>query len=159
MFKWYHIFGFIWTLPVSILGWLALSILAILHQIEDLSVYPDFTCIWDVRNNGWLYKAFKEKWFGFTVGNNIVIIDQDDSEVTRRCLLHERRHAMQQYCWGILFFPVYILESLRIFIFCKDEHSYLDNFFEIDARKYAGQMVEIPRHLWPDGEKDRWPWW
>jgi len=159
MFKLYHALGFIWVLPVSILGWLFMGLMFLLKQVEHVHIYPDLTFVWDLRNTGWFHKSMYNRWFGFTIGNNIVVVDLGESAANGRGFLHERRHAMQNYCLGVLFFPVYILECLRILAFCKDKHAYLDNFFERDARKYAGQTVDIPRSQWMDGPEDAWPWW
>jgi hypothetical protein len=159
MFKFYHILGFIWVLPISIIGWVFMAVLSILGQVERLSFYPDLTFVWDLKNKGFFVNAVMGKWFGFTIGNNIIVVDVGDSEVNRRCFLHERRHTMQQYICGVFFYLIYVLESLRIYVFCKDEHAYLDNGFEVDARKYAGQPEKIHKSQWPDGPNDRWPWW
>jgi hypothetical protein len=38
------------------------------------------------------------------------------------------------------------------------QHIYFDNWFERRARKTAGQLVDIPRSMWPDGPDDYNPW-
>jgi len=60
---------------------------------------------------------------------------------------------------GFLFIFVYVIESVRIYFFEEDKHSYYDNKFEIEARRAAGQQVVIPRSEWAYGPKDRWIWW
>jgi hypothetical protein len=159
MFKFYHLLGFLWVLPVSVLGWLFMCLMACVRQVEAVNFYPDLTVVWDLRNTGFFYKHMLNKWFGFAVGNNIVVVDLGDPQVNIRGFRHERRHCMQNYVFGILFFLAYIFESLRLYLFCKDKHAYLDNRFELDAREYAGQPVHIPRSQWPDGPDDRNPWW
>lgn len=158
--KWYHILGFIWAIPMSAIAWLFMALLFIFRQTENFYINSDLTFLCDLNNSGFFYKKFmKDKWFGFTIGNTAFIVDLDDTEQNMRCCKHEVRHAHQQYKWGVLFFPAYIIESLRIYVFVKEEHSYLDNCFEIDARSAAGQRVNIPRSDWPDGPNDRCIWW
>jgi len=135
-----------------------MCLMAGVKQVEAVNFYPDLTVVWDLRNTGFFYQRMINKWFGFTIGNNIVVVDMGDSARNTKCFLHERRHCMQNYVFGILFFPVYIFESLRIYLFRPEQHAYLDNRFERDAREYAGQPVNIPRSQWPDGEEDRVPW-
>jgi len=159
MFKIYHLLGFLWVLPVSVLGWLFMGLLYVLRQVEGVNVYPDLTVVWDLRSGGFFYRRMHTKWFGFSIGNNIVALDTGDAGRNARGYLHERRHCMQQYCCGPLFFPLYVVESLRVYLFRPEQHAYLDNRFERDAREYAGQWVNIPRSHWPDGSTDRWIWW
>ena len=158
MFKFYHLLGFLWVLPVSILGWIFMGVMYVLRQVESVNVYPDLSFVWDLDNKGFFYGRISGKWFGFTLGNNIILIDVNDSDRNTRCYLHERQHIMQQYAWGIFFFPAYVIESLRLYFFRPEKHSYLDNRFERDAREYAGQAVNLPRSYWPDGPNDRWIW-
>jgi len=158
-FAWYHVLGFFWVLPVSILGWVFIGILAALRQIENIEVQNDLSFVWDLKNSGFFYKYMEGKWFGFAVGNSEIVADAPDTERGIRKLKHENRHVKQQYALGVFFFPVYVVESLRLFFFHKDKHAYLDNWFERDARKHAGQIVDILPEQWPEGPKDRWPWW
>ena len=158
--NWFHPLGFLWTLPVSIIGWLFVLFLWAFRQVDWFTVDPDLSFECYLKKTGWFYrKLMAKRWFGFTIGNTIIASELDVTEKFDRCMKHEHRHVWQQYIWGIFFFPAYIVESLRIFIFVKDEHSYLDNWFELDARKHAGQTVKIPRHMWPDGKNDHWIWW
>ncbi len=61
--------------------------------------------------------------------------------------------------FGIFFYLIYIGDSIFIFVFIKDKHSYIDNHLERNARSAAGQKVDIPRNEWIHGPYDRWPWW
>lgn len=159
MFKFWHLLGFIWVLPISVLGWIVFGLLRIFQQIEAVAAYPDLCFVWDVKNGSWFAKKFFVKWYGCSIGNNILVIDEEDLQKSMRSLFHENRHVKQQYICGIFFLILYVLESLRIWLFSKDEHAYLDNWFEIDARTYAGQPAKLGKEYWPDGKNDRWPWW
>ena len=77
-------------------------------------------------------------------------------------LIHERRHCQQQFWFGMFFYPAYLLHSIWIYIsnFWREDkrHAYLDNWFERDARRTAGQPVNISRDRWMDGPDDYIPW-
>ena len=47
--------------------------------------------------------------------------------------VHEREHVRQYECWGLLFFPAYLLAGFRAWL--KGGDPYLDNTFEVAARK------------------------
>ena len=154
------ILEFIWALPASIIGWLFLGFLSLFRQIDDFEIRRGFVFCWDVKNDGWFYRnSLKSgKWGGFCIGNNIVIVDLYPLSKYARTYTHEYEHVRQNFKLGPLFYPLYILESLYIFICMPKQHSYYDNCFEKAARKAAGQKIEIPRSEWKD-PNDRWAWW
>ncbi len=153
--------GAIWAFALSIWGYLLGLFLLLFRQVEGVSTSrTDLTIIWDLRNDGWFYrKAFEDRgWVGFSCGGNIFVKDYD-LERWRRTILHETKHCYQQYAWGIFFPLLYILDSVIIWFFIKEQHSYYDNGFEKQAREYAGQLVEVPKSQWASGPRDRWAWW
>jgi len=152
--------GFLWTLPVSLGFWIFGIVLLVTGQIQKFKMYPDFTFLWDLTNEGWFCrKAFSDRgWGGWSCGNNIVVIDSD-TERWERTVKHENRHCQQQYACGLFFYPIYIINSIWIWLFQRSKHSYYDNWFERGARSYAGQKVEIPKEQWSQGMTDRWAWW
>jgi hypothetical protein len=60
----------------------------------------------------------------------------------RRCLDvcrdHEQAHVRQVEFWGGAFIPVYLLASL--WAWARGRHYYLDNWFEVDARRASGEF-------------------
>ena len=58
----------------------------------------------------------------------------------RRCLDycrdHEQAHVRQVERWGGAFIPVYLLASA--WAWARGKHYYLDNWFEVDARRACG---------------------
>jgi len=158
--KLFFFFGFIWAIPLSIFGWLLGLFLLITRQVEKFKVQSDGTFIWDLENRGFFFKKKFENrgWLGFSLGNNIILKDIDSGR-QGRTLKHENKHCHQAYVLGIFYYLVYILECLWIFCFVLERHSYYDNWFEIEARKYAGQQINILKSQWKDGPKDRWAWW
>ena len=148
-------------MPVSILGWLVGAFFYIFGlNISRVSTHYGFIFEWYIYNDGWLYRWMDKKgWGGFSIGNNVFLSPIKDLKVENRLFLHEQEHCFQQYKFGIFFLLFYLLESLRIFFFDREKHSYLDNRFEREARKAAGQRVDIPREDWPQGPTDHWVWW
>lgn len=155
-----YFLGFLWSLPISIIGFLLCLLLLFLGQIERVRWRSDFTIIWDLTNSGWFWhKLFLRRgWVGFSLGCHIFVKDFNKFR-ENRTLLHETRHCYQQYVLGVFFYPVYIAHSVWIWVFQRDKHSYYANFLEIDARRAAGQRIRIPPFHWRNGVNDRWFFW
>jgi hypothetical protein len=95
-------------------------------------------------------------WTGWASGVFIVMrYDCIDSHTT---LVHEERHVKQQMVFGIFQPITYFLISVFIWLFLRTKHSYYDNPYERDARRAAGQRVDIPKSFWRN-PNDRWSWW
>jgi len=150
--------GFVWVLPVNILVWIWLLYLEFTGQVQSVSFCSNLSLIWDIDNRSSFYKRMKG-WYGFTLGSNIVCIDVYPKALYATHIRHETGHVYQQYIFGVLFFPVYILTSVFMYFLLPKTSPYIDNFFEKWARKYAGQMVKIPSEDRERYMKDRWPWW
>ncbi len=54
-----------------------------------------------------------------------------------RCRDHEQAHVRQVELWGGAFIPVYLLAS--VWAWARGQHYYLDNWFEVDARRACGE--------------------
>lgn len=114
---------------------------------------------WDVNRNSNFYKESMKGWWGFVIGSNIVYVDYFPKEKRYKThIKHEKKHVWQNYTWNIFFYPAYITCSIYIYCFQWNKHAYLDNPFEIAARKAAGQKINIPITEWTKGPNDRWPW-
>jgi len=158
----FAILGFLWCFPVSLLTWITFGFMYLFGQFESIVPYKYLMWVWDVEDSSKLGKWMqKNGWLGFSCGNCILVrnIFREDGSKYQRTLDHEERHCQQHYAAGVFFFLFYVLESLKIYFFCPRKHSYYDNWFEVDARTYAGQLVKIPRSAWAQGPNDRWAWW
>jgi hypothetical protein len=150
-------FGNLWALPNTIVSAIYLGVFAILGWVKfesfeqwsiKLSVRPGSGWLWDQMKNG--------NWAGWSSGAFIVI--RDDFINVHRTIIHEERHVLQQYVFGVFQPILYFLASVFIWVFLRSRHSYYDNPFERDARRSAGQRVDIPKEAWRD-PNDRWAWW
>jgi len=159
--------GFIWALPATLLFWIFFCVPQwIKGTFESVEWRKDLSIVWDVANGSDFFKKAMADWYGFVGGANIVVVDApgkvEKSPETFaayiKYLKHETRHVYQNYVLGILFYPVYLLIVAFIYLFLKDKHTHHDHPLERDARKYAGERVDIPRDDWVDGPNDRFPW-
>lgn len=144
----------VWTfyiIPIWVLGWV--------RKEEDL--YDGWIFVFKVIRRpvkSSLHARYLElwrRWAGWSGPMCMIIADgllASEDRVKR----HEAVHCYQQFYLSWLF---YIPSSIYLWLFERDKHAYLDNPYEREARRVAGQPVNIPRHQWPFGVNDRWPWW
>ncbi|RUL88228.1 hypothetical protein TsocGM_08715 [Tautonia sociabilis] len=81
----------------------------------------------------WFLRRFA-KAAAMTLGH--VIIGRDE-RCLDSCREHELAHVRQAERWGPAFIPAYLLASA--WAWSRGEHSYLDNWFERDARRACGE--------------------
>ena len=60
-----------------------------------------------------------------------------DPRCLASCRDHEQAHVRQVERWGGLFLPAYVLAS--VWAWSRGQHYYLDNWFEVDARRACGE--------------------
>jgi hypothetical protein len=156
---------FLWLLPATILVWLfyilplwALGCIRYIGQKE--TIIAKFQL---VNQGSWYARRWKD-WWGWS-GPCVLILRRDIEEQSlldwHKTILHELEHCYQQFRWGVFHYPAYLSASVFIYFFEKEKHSYFDNPFERNARKAAGQPVEVDKKYWDYGttEEDRWAWW
>lgn len=149
-----NVLKFLNALPVSIFGFLYLLLFCHHHRVYEIN-FPYFE--FHVDMTSWTYRyLWHKRWSGVSIGSVIIINPFYQSAQTR---LHERRHSDQVFLFGVLQPILYVLSTLVIYLFFWNLHAYLDNPFERDARRHAGQQVDIPRSEWMHGPNDRFPWW
>jgi len=71
-----------------------------------------------------------------TLGHAIIGRDQESLDC---CRDHEQAHVRQVELWGGAFIPVYLLASA--WAWARGRHYYLDNWFEVDARRACGDEI------------------
>lgn len=122
------------------------------------------TFVWIFENpmsSSWYDKKWRN-WLGWA-GPCVYIYRRSgitsNDKVTK---IHELHHCKQHSNWGIFMYPAYFINSAWILfsnLFRKNkQHAHLDNLFEKEARKAAGQTVKVPSYNWPQGPKDYNPW-
>lgn len=155
--KWF--LGFLWLLPATVLVWTfyilpAWALRWIRWDGSPRAFVGSFVLLDSAAS---FYSKYWEHWAGWS-GPCVIILKKDPDDDLRyiRTRLHELRHCEQQFLFGVFHYPCYVLAMLFIYLFCRKLHPYYDNPFERDARRAAGQPVDIPVGSW---KKSRWPWW
>jgi hypothetical protein len=160
-----------WLALAAAINWVA-PLLMFLYPLFMKLVFKDFVfkgftgpfAKFALANKGvepWHAKLWKD-WGGVGCYGFMCYKDRDDTlddAWVARTIVHEGAHCWQFLILGLLQPVLYLGHSVFILIFQKSKHPYLDNWFERAARKKAGQRVDIPRTEWPQGPRDRWPWW
>jgi len=84
------------------------------------------------------------KWNGHCMANVIVMReDPNSSKQFQRSSIHELAHADQCMRLGVFQPILYSLVWVANKIGCPRNDSYYDTIFEIDARRAAGQIIDI----------------
>lgn len=131
-----RLLGWLWALPVSIVGELVAA-LCRCRPVETIGGSWDDPIEYVARRDGFLAWWFRRRDFGaFTLGDVIIYRDLDAlSSPTLRA--HELRHVQQYRRLGIFFFVVYQLCSLLALVMGRD--AYRENWLEMDARLAANE--------------------
>lgn len=97
-----------------------------------------------------LAKNIFPKWAAAqTLGNNIFVRCPFDP---KEYFPHEYVHVLQYRKYGVMFFVLYALESLKQFL--KGKHYYFDNKFEVEARERYNEMsYKFFEFEWPEYSK------
>ena len=140
MFK--RVLGFAWSSPVTAIGLLYVLPLWALGWYTYLSTTGD-ALVWMLSDSspGW-FKKLWSPWVGQTIGNVIVIRFKPDTDRGRVALKHELHHVKQFMKLGV-FLPVLYALAYAGLCTCSHAHPYYDNPFEIDARRAAGQVIDV----------------
>lgn len=136
------ILGYIWASPVTLLGLLYTSLFQILGWYTWAGVQSD-ALVWEVNHDNsplWL-RTYWQRWGGHAIGN-VVVLKHSMTE-SRETLTHELRHVYQVMRMGVFQPIVYGINLVAIRWGCPGTHPYYYNPFEVDARRHAGQKIEV----------------
>lgn len=147
-----RIFAGIWSFPTYFLALMFIIFpLRIAGQIKSRG-WKEGARDFVLKPGSFLFRKTKQ-WRGMSVGWFIFYRDEA-AYADRQIRIHERQHLRQQLILGIFQWIFYLLMSVVIWISCHTLHAYMANPFELDARRAAGQKIDIaPKN------GDRWPWW
>lgn len=88
----------------------------------------------------WLVNLWKG-WAGHAIGNVVVLSNQ--LYVSGKTLTHELKHVDQVMRLGVFQPIMYGLNMIAIKVGCPGSDPYFDCPFEIDARRAAGQVIDV----------------
>lgn len=138
------ILGFIWASPVTFTGLIYVLLFTLFGWYKHIPTKGP-ALVWLVQTEKapkWLMNRWS-RWGGHAVGNVVVVKYDLESNNGKTTLTHELEHVYQCMVLGI-FQPIfYGLIWLIIKVGCKECHPYFSHPFEIDARRAAGQLVDV----------------
>ncbi len=123
--------AYAWSSPLGLIG---LAVGGALHATGlGRATWQDGAQIVTVggRLGAWFWNM---GWAGFTVGWSMLLwLGSENARPSPVVIRHERRHVWHALVFGVLLWPLYLLGlALR---------GYRRNWFEVDARRAAGQPV------------------
>ena len=139
---WKKILGYLWASPVTLVGLLYTTAFWALGWHTWVGCHGD-GLIWKVnreKSPRWLNKLWN-RWAGHAIGNVVVLNQPYIHDNTT--LIHELKHVDQVMRLGVFQPIMYGLNLLAIRIGCPGSDPYYSNPFEIDARRAAGQTIDI----------------
>lgn len=137
--------GYAWASPVTFAGLTYAGIFTIAKWYDWVGVRED-GLVFHVKSDApsWLRKLWTG-WGGHAVGNVVVLnVDPEEKPVV---LKHELVHVRQCMRLGIFQPVIYAASWIGIKFGCEASDPYLDCPFEIDARRAAGQTVDMTSQL------------
>lgn len=135
--------GWLWALPLTLCGLIYVTAFTVLGWYTNEGRKDD-ALVWFVNNDlmpSWLRYSWRH-WAGHTIGNVVVLNGNLDTHHGRMALRHEQEHVRQGMVLGV-FLPIFYGLAYVGLKFCLHAHPYYDNPFEIDARRAAGQVVDV----------------
>lgn len=148
------ILGYVWASPVSVFGLTYACIFTSLGWYKWNGVNGD-ALVWTLdyeASPDWL-KRLWHAWEGHAIGNAVVLrFPPDERRIT---MVHELKHVDQAMRLGIFLPFLYAINYLAIKIGCPGSDPYYSNSFEIDARRHAGQVVDVEGTVKKINEKVR----
>lgn len=139
-----RVLGFIWSAPVTVVGLLYVCLFTLLGWYKHHGIEGD-AIVWIVKQDvapTWLLSVWK-RWAGQTIGNVVVLKCDPGTKLWDTILIHESEHVAQCMRLGIFQPVMYALIYLSIKIACRSADAYFDHSFEVDARRAAGQVIDI----------------
>lgn len=144
MFDFKRVLGFAWAAPVTAVGLVYVALFARLGWYKRLGIMGN-ALVWQLNPDkapAWLNQRWAA-WGGHTIGNVVVVRFNVDTDRGRVTLRHEQEHCLQCMRLGIFWPVLYFLSYLAIRLGCPKSDPYYSNVFEVDARRAAGQLVDV----------------
>lgn len=134
--------GYAWASPLTLLGVTYAGLFSTFGWYKWARVEGD-ALVWVTSFNKCplVIRSYWSSWTGHAIGNVIVMNEKYLDK--QKFLLHEQKHVDQMMNLGIFQPIIYGLCYVGIKLGCPGSHPYYDNPFEIDARRHAGQLIDI----------------
>ena len=148
MSKFTRVIGFVWASPLTIVGFIYASLFTLFGWYNRADTYGDaFVWVADKKTAPrWVTHSILW-WGGQSIGNVVVLLNDPKSDKGRVILRHEQEHVRQMMVLGVFQPVLYAIASLVIRLACPRSHYHYSNPFEIEARRAAGQVVDVEAAL------------
>ncbi len=144
MSKLTRILGFIWASPLTLFGLIYATLFTGLGWYRRTGTFGD-ALVWNAvpdKVPKWVTRTLLW-WGGHSVGNVVVMMAHPKSDRGKIVLRHEQEHVRQTMVLGVFQPILYSIMSACIRIACPHSHHHYSNPFEIEARRAAGQVVDV----------------
>lgn len=134
--------GYAWASPLTLLGVFYAGLFSVFGWYRWIKVEGD-ALVWatSLEKSPSIVQSYWSSWSGHAIGNVIVMNEKYLDK--QKFLIHEQKHVNQMMLLGIFQPLIYGLCYIGIKLGCLGSDPYYDNPFEIDARRHAGQIVDI----------------
>lgn len=134
--------GYAWASPLTLLGVTYAGLFTAFGWYKWERVAGD-ALVWRASLSVCpaIIRNYWSGWAGHAVGNVVVISDKHLDKP--KVLVHEQAHVDQMMRLGIFQPIIYGLCYVGVRLGCPGSHPYYDNPFEVDARRAAGQVVDV----------------
>lgn len=132
----------VWASPVTLVGLVYAASFGAIGWYKYVGV-KEGALVWlldHTKAPTFLMKYWKNR-AGHACGNVIVLRNTIDQNP--RTFKHELKHVDQVERLGVFQPIVYVISTLAIKFGCPGSSPYYSNPFEIDARRHAGQIIDI----------------
>ena len=144
MSKILRVLGYVWAAPLTLLALVYVLVFSALGWYKFTGRLGD-ALVWCVQQEKLpsLLSRVWAGWAGQTIGNVVVLRVDLTSDRGKMTLRHEQEHVRQCMILGIFQPLFYGIAWLAIKIACPRSSPYYTNPFEIEARRAAGQVVDV----------------
>ena len=134
--------GYVWASPLTIIGIFYASLFRVFGWYKWARVDGD-ALVWttSLNNCPLVVRSYWQSWAGHAVGNVVVMNEKYLDKP--KYVMHELKHVDQMMRLGIFQPILYTLCHIAIKLGCSGSNPYYDNPFEIDARRHAGQIIDV----------------
>ncbi len=135
---------FVWASPATLVGILFCSFFDVIVGWFTYLGRKGDALVWSINEKHaplWVSSMFG--WHNaLVIGNAVVLRHYVDDERSAMVIRHEQEHVRQWMTLGVFMLPMYVLCWL-ILLTAQHAHPTYDHPMEIDARRAAGQVIDV----------------
>lgn len=143
MSKLVRLLMFCWAFPATLVGFVFAALLdVILGWCTYLGKKGD-ALVWCINDRAPLWVSGALGWHNaLVIGNVVVLRHFIDDERSAMLLRHEQEHVLQWMMYGPFMLPAYV-GCWLVLLVARHAHHVYDHPMEIDARRAAGQIIDV----------------